>query len=116
MNRCPMDLADVIKRIDLVHRQNRVTEYLLLAGTTLLFLCGITCFVLAITTGEFAWAAPPAVTTGLLYYPLKEIRELRRKNIALATVPALISLLPANKAAEEIQKLIENLFGRDAEK
>jgi hypothetical protein len=52
----------------------------------------------------------------LLYYPLQEIRELRRKNIALATAPALISLLPKNKAAEEIQKLIENLFGRDAEK
>lgn len=106
-----MDLEQIIKRIDEVHKQNKTTEILLLVGTSLLFLCGITCFILAIAKQEFVWGTPPVITTGLLYYPIKEIKELRRKNIALATAPALISQLPKAKAAEEIQKLIQNLFG-----
>lgn len=108
-----MDMDQIIKRIDEVHKQNRNTETLLLIGTSVLFLCGITCFILAIVKHEFAWGAPPVITTGFLYYPLKEIKELRRKNIALATAPALISQLPRAKAAEEIQKLIQNLFGNN---
>ncbi len=106
-----MDLEQIMERIDEVHKQNKTTEILLLVGTSILFLCGITCFILAIAKQEFAWGTPPVITTGLLYFPLKEIKELRRKNIALATTPALISQLPKAKAAEEIQKLIQNLFG-----
>jgi hypothetical protein len=106
-----MEIEQIIKRIDEVHKQNQTAEVLLLVGTSVLFLCGITCFILAIIKQEYAWGTPPVITTGLLYFPLKEIKELRRKNIALATAPALISLLPKAKAAEEIQKLLQNLFG-----
>ena len=106
-----MDFEQILSRVDEVHKQNRTTEVLLLVGTAVLFLCGITCFVLAIVKQEFAWGTPPVITTGLLYFPLKEIKLLRKKNIALATAPALISQLPKAKAAEEIQKLIQNLFG-----
>ncbi|QEC52155.1 hypothetical protein EDD80_1062 [Anseongella ginsenosidimutans] len=106
-----MDLAQIIKRIDEVHKRNRNTEMLLLIGTSLLFACGITCFIMAIVKQEYAWGMPPAITTGLLYYPIKEVKELRKKNIALATAPVLINTLPKSKAAEEISKLLENLFG-----
>jgi len=106
-----MDIEQIIKRIDEVHDQNRTTEILLLIGTGILFCCGITCFILAIVKQEYAWGTPPVVTTGLLYFPLREIKDLRRKNIALATAPALISTLPKAKAAEEISKLLQNLFG-----
>jgi hypothetical protein len=106
-----MEFEQILKRVDEVHKQNRTTEILLLIGTSALFLCGIVCFILAIVKQEFAWGAPPVITTGLLYFPLKEIKLLRKKNIALATAPALISQLPKAKAAEEIQKLIQNLFG-----
>lgn len=108
-----MDLEQIIKRIDDVHRRNRITEVLLLIGTSLLFACGITCFVMAIVKQEYAWGMPPVVTTSLLYFPFKEVKELRRKNIALATAPMLINTLPKAKAAEEISKLLENLFGDD---
>ena len=106
-----MDIEQIIKRIDEVHKQNRTTEILLLIGTATLFVCGISCFVLAKIKHEYAWGAPPIVTTGLLYFPLKEIKDLRKKNIALATAPVLISTLPKAKAAEEISKLLQNLFG-----
>jgi len=108
-----MEIEQILERVDDVHKQNRTTEILLLVGTSILFLCGITCFILAIVKQEYAWGAPPVVTTGLLYFPLKEIKLLRKKNIALATVPALISQLPKAQAAVEIQKLIQNLFGNN---
>ncbi len=108
-----MEIEQILERVDEVHKQNKTTEVLLLIGTSILFLSGITCFILAIVKQEFAWGSPPIITTGLLYFPLKEIKLLRKKNIALATAPALISLLPKAKAAEEIQKLIQNLFGND---
>lgn len=108
-----MDIEQILERVDEVHKQNRTTEILLLIGTSILFLCGITCFILAMVMKEYVWGGPPVVTTTLLYFPLKEIKELRKKNIALATSPALISLLPKAKAAEEIQKLIQTLFGND---
>lgn len=106
-----MNVEQILARIDEVHKQNRTTEILLLVGTSALFLCGITCFILAIVNEQYAWGAPPAITTGFLYFPLKEIKDLRKKNIALATAPVLISQLPKDKAAEEIQKLLQNLFG-----
>src|SRR3546814_7153188 len=100
-----MDLDQIIKRIDDVHKRNRVTEVLLLVLTSLLFACGITCFIMAIIKQEYAWGMPPAITTGLLYFPFKEIKELRTKNIALATAPVLINTLPKAQAAKEISKL-----------
>ena len=102
----------IINRIDDVLRQNRRIEWTYIGLTVLLFCTGITCFILALSTGQFAWSTPSAITTGLLYWPLREIREMRNKNIALATAPMLITQLPRNKAAEEIQKLLQNLYGK----
>ena len=99
-----------LKRIDDVLEQNRRTENLFITGTILLFLAGIACIASALLTGDYLWSAPSVVTTGLLHYPLKSIRAIRQKNIALATVPVLIGQLPSQKAAGEIQKLIERLY------
>lgn len=102
---------EILSRIDLVLRENRRIEWLLIVLTSLLFGTGIACFVTALTTGHFAWSTPAAITTGLLYWPLQEIKDVRAKNIALATAPLLITQLPKAKAAEEIQKLLQTLYG-----
>jgi len=104
-------IDDILARIDLVLRENRRIEWTYIALTAILFGTGIACFVTALITREFAWSTPSAITTGLLYWPLKEIKEIRTKNIALATAPLLITQLPRAKAAEEIQKLLQNLYG-----
>lgn len=101
----------ILLRIDKVLKDNRNIELLYIVLTAILFLCGITCFIFAITTGKFVWSTPSIVTTGFLYFPLQEIKDLRKKNIALATAPILITQLPKAKAAEEIQKLLQNLYG-----
>lgn len=104
-------IDEVLSRIDDVIKQNRRVEWTYIFLTVLLFLTGIACFVTALITGQFAWSAPSLITTGMLYRPLNEIKEIRQKNIALATAPMLIELLPTDKSAEEIQKLIQSLYG-----
>jgi hypothetical protein len=103
----------IIDRIDAVLKDNSRTEQTYLFLTIILFFLGISCFIVALATREFAWSSPSAITTGLLYWPLREIKDIRAKNIALATTPLPISQLPKNKAAEEIQKLIQRLYGEN---
>jgi hypothetical protein len=104
---------EVIKRIDKVLSENRRVENIYIALTSALFITGITCFITALISGDFVWSTPSAVTTGLLYYPLKEIKDLRRQNIALATAPVLIAQLPPDKAVSEIIKLLNNLYRKE---
>lgn len=104
-------IDDVLNRIDLVLKENKRIEVTYIALTVLLFGTGISCFISALITGQFAWSTPSAITTGLLYWPLKEIKDIRSKNIALATAPMLITRLPRAQAAEEIQKLLQSLYG-----
>jgi len=103
-------IEETLARIDGVLKDNKRIEWIYISLTVALFLCGIACIGFALVTGKLAWSTPSAVTTGLLYWPLKEIKILRRKNIALATAPALITMLPKPKAAEEIQKLLQTLY------
>jgi len=102
---------DVLSRIDIVLRENKRIEWTYILLTVLLFGTGIACFIVALSSGQFAWSTPSAITTGLLYWPLKEIKDIRAKNIALATAPMLITQLPKAKAAEEIQKLLQAMYG-----
>ena len=103
--------GETLSRIDEVLNLNRRIEWTYIILTVVLFLAGITCIIMALVTGKYLWSTPSAVTTGLLYYPLREIKDIRQKNIALATAPILISQLPPDKAAEQIQKLLEQLYG-----
>ena len=104
-------IEEILARIDIVIKDNKRIEWTYIILTTLLFVTGISCFIVALATGYFAWSTLSAITTGLLYWPLKEIKEIRLKNIALATAPMLITQLPKAKAAEEIQKLLHSLYG-----
>ena len=104
----------ILERIDVVLDRNKRIEWTYILLTVALFGTGIACFVTALISGEFAWSTPSAITTGLLYWPLKEIKEIRQKNIALATAPMLITQLPTDQAVIEIQKLLQNLYGTGA--
>lgn len=104
------DTQEIIARIDAVIKQNRKTEWLFCSLLVVLFLAGIISIVFAIISKEYLWATPSVITTVLLKWPLKQIKRMRDKNIALATAPMLIDSLPSEKAAEEIQKMLTKLF------
>ncbi len=103
-------IEGILSRIDLVIKQNKRVEWTYIICSLVLFSVGIACIVLALVTKDYAWSTPSVVTTALLYKPLGEIKAIRMKNIALATVPILITKLPKEKAAMEIQKLIKSLY------
>lgn len=100
----------VLDRIDQVLRDNRRTETLFISLSVILFLLGIVAVVLALVTGRLVLASPSVVTTSLLYWPMKQIRKIRKENIALAIAPALIARLPDVDAAAQIQRVLEKLF------
>lgn len=102
---------EALARIDEVLKVNRRIEWTYIVLTVVLFLSGIACIIMALVTGKYLWSTPSTVTTALLYYPLREIKDIRQKNIALATAPILISQLPPAMAAKQIQKLLEQLYG-----
>jgi len=106
-------IEEILSRIDLVIKENKKIEWTYIILTVILFITGISCFIKALFTGYFAWSTPSAITTGLLYWPLREIRNIRQKNIALATAPILITQLSKPKAAKEIQKLLHTLYGEE---
>ncbi len=106
-------LKQIIDRIDDVLKQNKRIEWTYIFLTAVLFMAGIACLIVALVSGKFGWSLPPVFTTGFLYWPLKEIKYIRQKNIALATTPMLITKLPEEKATEEIQKLIQKLHESD---
>jgi hypothetical protein len=100
----------ILDRIDEVLGDNRRTETLFITLAVILFLLGIAALIIALATGKLLLASTSAVTTAFLYWPMKQIRQIRRENIALATAPALIATLPAAQAAAEIQRVLERLF------
>ena len=105
-----LSIEAIIDRIDTVLSKNRLTEWIFISLAVILFLLGISCMVAALLTGKYAWASPSAVTTGLLYWPLREIRDMRSRNITVGVAPTLILGLPPDMAAEEMRKLLQNLY------
>lgn len=100
----------ILVRIDGVLKSNRLKEWIYIGLTIVLFLVGIACIIYALVEREFAWTIPSAFTTFFLKYPFNLIRQIMRENKALAIVPALITKLPPDKAARELQKLIQQLY------
>ncbi len=74
-----------------------------------IFVIGISLLIVGVQAKDFRLVVPSAVLTGFLYWPINKILQIRKENIQLSVVPALIQTLPPEKAAEEIVKLIEKL-------
>lgn len=107
-----MNNQQILDRIDDVLKENQLLLLFFCILTGILFLCGIVSIIYALCQGQYVWTIPSAFTTLFLKWPIEQIVKMRDKNIALATVPALITGLSEEQAAEEIQKLIEHLYGK----
>ena len=105
-----MEDKDILQRIDDVLKENKSLQWCFVILTVCLFLCGIFAIGFAIYKQEFVWTIPSVFTTLFLKWPIENIVRIRDKNIALATVPALVTKLSSENATEEIQKLIEKLY------
>lgn len=104
---------EILSRIDTVLKENKSLQTSFIILSVILFLAGIAAVFYALCTNQLVWTIPSAFISLFLKWPIQNIIKLREKNIALATVPVLIDTLPIEKAAEEIQKLIEHLYGAE---
>ena len=102
-------IQDAIDRIDSVLKRNEQTVWLVVAMSMIIFAIGLILLIIGFNSRDWRVLTPSALMTGLLYWPINKILQIRRENIQLAVVPALIRTLPPEKAAEEIIKLIEKL-------
>lgn len=105
-----LQLADFEARADRVLDRNRGQEWLFATLAALQFLTGLGLILAAIVSGDYGWSIPTVVTTYLLRWPLTRLWVIRQQNIAVSLAPALIRELPAAKAVEQIQRLIESLY------
>ncbi|OGC51747.1 hypothetical protein A2982_00480 [candidate division WWE3 bacterium RIFCSPLOWO2_01_FULL_39_13] len=102
-------IAEAIARIDLVLDRNVRLVWVVLAMSSVIFIVGAVLLLIGFKNGDWKILTPSALMTGLLYWPINKILTIRKENIQLAVVPALIKTLPPEKAAEQIIKLIEKL-------
>ena len=102
-------IEEAINRIDEVLKRNVQMVNLVIFMSVIIFIIGAFLLVIGFRSDDWKILTPSALITGLLYWPINKIITIRKENIQLAVVPALIRTLPPEKAAEEIIKLIEKI-------
>ena len=56
-------------------------------------------------------AGGAALLNGFIYWPIREIIKIRRDNVVLQVVPAMVAQLPPKEAAQYIGQIINWLKG-----
>ena len=89
-----MNLQKINSRVDLALHQNRRAEYIVIVMAAAIFVLGIAVATVGAWAENAYLTIPAVVLEGLLYWPIKSILKLRRDNITLQTVPAIVTVLP----------------------
>lgn len=101
-----MNLAVVNTRVDQALDDNRRAERVIVGMALCLFTVGILVLFIAYEAKNPYIASGSVLLQGLLVFPIKEVKKIRRDNIILQTFPTLILGLPPKQAAAEIVKLL----------
>ena len=102
-----MDIDVVNRRVDKALSANGRAERVIIGLAICIFGLGAASLAFAY------WHANPYIAGGtlllqwFLYWPIREIRQLRRENISLQAVPVLVGNFPPDRAMQEIAKLLE---------
>jgi hypothetical protein len=101
--------AIIHARIDQALDRGKRSEQLVITLSVMIFLLGVGLIGVSIATESIVYAVPSLVIEAFLYWPIRQILKIRKENIALATAPVLIATLPAENAAAEMVKLLEDV-------
>lgn len=102
-------ILDALCRIDDVLERNKKIVWVVIIMALAIFVVGLLLLIIGFKSRDWRVLTPSAIITGLLYWPIKTLLKIRKENIEIAVVPALVKTLPPEKAAEEIIKLIEKI-------
>jgi hypothetical protein len=86
----PLNLEAVFARIDAALLDNRRAEKIVLTMAAGIFLLGVSAVGVSYWQQNPYFAAGALLVQGLLYVPVREIVRLRRDNLVLQTLPALL--------------------------
>jgi len=103
----PLNIAEIDRRIDGTLRANERTEQIVVALAVAVFVLGVGLLGFAYWHRNPYIAGGTTVLQDFLYWPIREIRQIRRENVALRATPALISALSPAAAGREIVKLLK---------
>jgi len=102
-------ITEALDRIDQVLEGNKKLVWIVVIMALAIFALGLLLLIIGFNAGDWRILTPSAVVTALLYWPINKILKIRKENIELAVVPALVRTLPPEEAAEEIIKLIDKI-------
>lgn len=106
-----MDVEIINARVERALEANKRAEYLLICFVSALFVLGaLTTIVAYLIKNPFLFIGSLVIDSFLLW-PILEIRQLRRENVILQTLPALICPLPPSDAARQIVESLKYLRG-----
>lgn len=100
-----MNLDAINARVDAAIGSNRRAERIIMAMAVGIFLLGVSIAVAAYWLKNFYVTGGTFLCQSFLYWPIREIRRLRKDNLVLQTLPVLLAELPPKEAVIEIRKL-----------
>lgn len=104
-----LDIQIINGRVDKALADNRRAEWIIIGLAIAIFILGISILVVGYWQENLYVSGGSLVFDALLYWPIREILKLRRDNIILQTLPAMVTSLSAERAADEIAKFLEYL-------
>jgi hypothetical protein len=104
-----VDLKLVNERVERALRMNARAERIIVGIALAIFIVGILSIILAYRHTNPYIASGTALLQGFLYWPIREIRQLRRENVVLQATPLLVATLAPTAMAREIVKLLDFL-------
>lgn len=102
------------QRIDSALARNRRAETIVITMAACTFLLGLGVLVAGYWLTNLYLLSAAALCQWLLNRPIREIIQLRRENVILATVPAIVAAMPTKDAVAELRKCLAFLRGARA--
>ena len=102
-------LEAINTRVDAALKYNQRAENIVLGCAFAIFVLGVVGIALQLAGNKYG-ATLSAVATGFLYWPINEILRMRRDNLILQTLPAMIASLPPAEAAKKLEGLLREMW------
>jgi hypothetical protein len=99
-------------RVDVAIKLNGRAEHVIICMAVGIFSIGVALLLIGYWSQNPYVGGGSLILGGFLYWPIKEILKLRRDNLMLQILPAMVSELPRAEAAREIKKFLDRLGGR----
>jgi hypothetical protein len=104
-----VNVDQINERVDAALKSNRRAESTVIVMSGGIFVAGLLVLFLSYWIRNPYIAAVAVLLNGFLYWPIREVRKIRRENLTLQILPSMIEALPPKDALREIVKCLTYL-------